>query len=461
MTAAPNSLAARDAAVLLHPYTDAEENEREGPLVVVRGEGVHVWDETGRQYLEGMSGLWCASLGFGNERLAAVAADQIRRLSFYHGFNRKSHPPQIELAERLLAIAPPGMARAFFANSGSEAVDSAIKIAWYYNIARGKPEKRKIIGRARGYHGVTAAAASVTGVPHNHRGFDLPLPGFLHVEAAHYPSGARPGESEEDFATRLADHLDALIRGEGADTVAAFFAEPVMGAGGVMFPPRTYFEKVQKVLRAHDVLFVADEVISGFGRTGNMWASETYELRPDMVTCAKALSAATLPISAVMVSEPVYRAVAGQTHEIGTFGHGFTYSGHPVAAAVAVETLKIYEEMDLVGRVRDLAPRFQERLAAFRGRPHVGEVAGIGLLGVVELLADPAAGTPFDPALKAGAWLVGRAQEHGLILRALGDRVAFCPPLITSRAEIETLFDRFGQALEDFEGWVAGGRATI
>ncbi len=461
MTAAPNSLAARDAAALLHPYTDAVENEREGPMVVVRGEGCYVWDDSGKQYLEGMAGLWCASLGFANARLAKVAAEQIERLSFYHAFNRKSHPPEIELAERLLAIAPEGMARAFFANSGSEAVDSAIKIAWYYNVARGKPEKRKIVGRTRGYHGVTAAAASVTGVPHNHRGFGLPLPGFLHTEPAHYASGAKPGESEERYATRLAAHLDALIREEGPDTVAAFFAEPIMGAGGVLFPPKTYFEKIQKVLRAHDVLFVADEVITGFGRTGSMWGSQTYGLAPDMVTCAKALSAGTLPISAVMVSDPVYRAVAGQTHEIGTFGHGFTYSGHPVSAAVAVETLKIYEEMDLVARVRDVAPRFQSRLAAFRGEKHVGEVAGIGLIGVVELLADPAARTPFDPALKAGAWLVGRALEHGLVLRALGDRIAFCPPLVAGPAEIDALFDRFARTLKDFQSWAADRHATI
>ena len=461
MTAIPNSLAARDAAVLLHPYTNAVENEAEGPLVIVRGEGVHVWDDAGKKYLDGMAGLWCASLGFANERLANVAAEQIKRLSFYHGFNRKSHEPQIELAERLLAIAPPHMARVFFANSGSEAVDTAIKIVWYYNHARGKPEKRKIIGRMRGYHGVTAAAASVTGVPHNHTSFGLPLPGFLHVEAAHHPSGARPGESEEVYATRLAAHLDALIRDEGPDTVAAFFAEPVMGAGGVLLPPRTYFEKIQKVLRAHDVLFVVDEVITGFGRTGNMWGSQTFGLTPDIMTCAKALSAATLPISAVMITEPVYRTVAGRTAEIGTFGHGFTYSGHPVAAAVAVETLKIYEEMDLIARVREVAPALQSGLAKFRGEAHVGEVAGVGLVGVVELVADAGTRRAFDPAGKAGPYLVAHAQEHGVILRSLGDRVAFSPPLIITRAEIEAMLAGFARALKDTQAWAAAGRATI
>ncbi len=342
------------------------------------------------------------------------------------------------------------MARVFFANSGSEAVDSAIKIIWYYNIARGRPEKRKIIGRIRGYHGVTVAAASVTGQPHNHAGFGLPIAGFLHTDAAHYARGAEKGESEEQYATRLADKLDRLIRDEGADTVAAFFAEPVMGAGGVFFPPRTYFEKVQRVLAKHDVLFLVDEVITGFGRTGSMWGCETYGLRPDLVTCAKALSAATLPISAVLMRDEIYRVIAGKTAEIGTFGHGFTYSGHPVSAAVAIETLKIYDEMDLVARVREVAPHMQARLAGFREHPLAGEVAGIGLLGVFELVRDHSTREPFDPARRAGIKLVEAAQERGLILRALGDRVAFCPPLIITPAKgLDELFDKFSLALED------------
>jgi 4-aminobutyrate--pyruvate transaminase len=450
MVANPNSLAARDAAALLHPYTNAVENEALGPLVAMRGEGVYVYDENGTKYLDGMAGLWCASLGFANTRLAKAASDQINRLAFYHAFNRKSHEPQIELAERLLAIAPEGMTRVFFANSGSEAADSAIKIAWYYNIARGKPEKKKIIGRRRGYHGVTVAAASVTGQPHNHTGFGLPLPGlFVHTDAAHFASGAEPGETEEQYATRLARNLDALIRAEGPDTVAAFFAEPVAGAGGVLIPPETYFQKIMPVLKQHDALFVVDEVITGFGRTGSMWGCETFALQADLVTCAKALSAAMAPISAVMMREEIYRTVARQTGQLGTFGHGFTYSGHPVSAAVAIETLKIYEEMDLVGRVRALAPYMQERLAAFRDDALAGEVAGIGMMGVFELVRDHSTRTPFAPAAKAGLTLVDKAQERGLILRALGDRIAFCPPLTIERAELDELFDKFALALED------------
>ena len=445
----------RDAEALLHPYTDAIENEREGALVMARGDGVYVWDETGKQYIEGMAGLWCVSLGFGNERLAEAASRQMRTLPFYHGFNRRSHEPQIELAERLKALAPVPMARTFFTNSGSEAIDSAIKLIWFYNNAIGRPAKKKIVGRKRGYHGITAAAASVTGVPANHAGFDLPFPGFLHTDLPHYWREGRDGESEEEFATRCAESLERLILAEGPETVAAFFAEPVMGAGGVILPPATYFEKIQQVLRRHDVLFVVDEVICGFGRTGNLWGSQTYALEPDLMTMAKALSSGYLPIAAVQVNEKVYRGIAEGTHAHGTLGHGFTYSGHPVSAAVALETLAIYDEIDLVGQVAKTAPHLQDGLAAFAGHKLVGEVAGVGLVGVAELVADKATKRPFDPAVKVGAYLTGRAEEHGLILRALGDRVAFSPPLIIDEAEIGEMLARFGWALDDTERWVA------
>ena len=445
----------RDPQALLHPYTDAIENEREGALVMARGEGVYVWDETGKEYIEGMAGLWCVSLGFGNERLAEAASRQMRTLSFYHGFNRLSHEPQVELAERLKALAPVPMARTFFTNSGSEAIDSAIKLIWFYNNAIGRPAKKKIVGRLRGYHGITAAAASVTGVPRNHAGFDLPFPGFLHTDCPHYWREGRDGESEEDFATRCAESLERLILAEGPETVAAFFAEPIMGAGGVILPPATYFEKIQQVLRRHDVLFVVDEVICGFGRTGAMWGSETYALEPDLMTMAKALSSGYLPIAAVQVNEKVYRGIAEGTHAHGTLGHGFTYSGHPVPAAVALETLAIYDEIDLVGQVARTAPRLQDGLAAFAGHRLLGEIAGIGLVGVAELVADKATGRAFEPVGKVGAYLTERAAEHGLIVRALGDRVAFSPPLIITEAEIGEMLARFGRALDDTTRWVA------
>ena len=458
--AGANSLSRRDADAVLHPYTNAIANRDDGPLIITRGEGVHVWDEDGRKYIEGMSGLWCASLGFGEDRLAEAAARQMRELPFYHGFSQKSHPPQIELAERLLALAPVPMAKVFFCNSGSEANDTAVKMIWYLNNALGRQEKKKIISRFKAYHGVTIASASITGVPLNHTAFDLPLGGFLHTDMPHFYRFGEDGETEEDFATRCADNLDRLIEAEGPDTVAAFFAEPVMGAGGVIVPPRTYFEKVQAVLKKHDVLCVADEVICGFGRTGEMWGSQTLGLMPDILTCAKALTSGYMPISAVMVNERVFDALAPKTAELGSFGHGYTYSGHPVPAAVAVETLKIYEEMDLIAGVRQRSRIFQERLHRFADHPLIGETMGLGLVGAVELVADKDTRQPFEPAATVGPWLVAQAQERGLIIRAMGDRVAFSPPLIISDAEIGEMFDRFGEALAVTAEAAASGAFT-
>ena len=456
-----NSLSRRDADAVFHPYTNAVANERDGPLVITRGAGVEVWDEDGKAYIEGMSGLWCASLGFGEDRLADAAARQMRELPFYHGFNQKSHPPQIDLAERLLALAPSPMAKVFFCNSGSEAADSAVKMIWYMNNALGRPGKKKIISRLKAYHGVTIAAASITGVPANHTAFDLPLDGFLHTDQPHLYRFGEDGETEEDFATRCADNLDKLIVTEGPDTVAAFFAEPVMGAGGVIVPPETYFEKIQAVLKKHDVLMVADEVICGFGRTGEMWGCQTFGITPDILTCAKALTSGYIPIAAVMINQGVFDAIAPQTEEIGTFGHGFTYSGHPVPAAVALETLKIYDEIGLVDRVKQVSAPFLTRLHGFADHPLIGETMGVGLVGAVEMVADKTTGAPLDPVGKAGGYLVARAQAHGLIVRQLGDRIAFSPPLIISTAEIETMFDRFAAALDETADWLAEGAPPI
>lgn len=450
MTALRNSTAVRDVANVLHPYTDHRAHLVNGPLVVSRGEGVRVFDDQGKAYIEGVAGLWCASLGFDNERLVRVAAEQMRRLPFYHAFNAKSHEPMIELAEMLIERAPAPMSKVFFANSGSEANDSAIKMVWYYNNAVGRPRKKKIISRLKAYHGITLAAASLTGLPANHRLFDLPLPGFHHVGTPHHYHGARPGESEEAFATRLAAELEELIVSEGPDTVAAFWAEPVMGAGGVIVPPVTYFEKVQAVLRKHDVLFVADEVICGFFRTGAYWGCQTFGITPDILVCAKALSASYLPISAVMVNERVFEGLADGSSTVGTWGHGFTYSGHPVSAAVAVETLKLYDELDMLSHVQDVAPHLQAQLRArFADHPLVGEVRGVGMIGAVELAADRAGRLPFPAARKVGPRLMKHCERNGLILRAmLNDAIGFSPPLIITRAEIDNLLDRFDASLE-------------
>ncbi|CAN7657811.1 aminotransferase [Variovorax paradoxus] len=443
--------AANDIAAHLHPFTNLATHPQLGPLVIQRGDGIFVEDDQGRRYLEAMSGLWCASLGFSNARLAKAGSEALHGLPYYHTFNGRSNPAAIALAEKLLALAPVPMSKVFFANSGSEANDSAVKLVWYYHNAIGKPEKKKIIARRNAYHGVTVAAASLSGLAPNHRDFDLPIDRILHVDCPHHFRYAEAGESEQDFATRLAAALEQRILDEGPETVGAFIAEPVMGAGGVLVPPAAYFDKVQKVLARYEVLLIADEVICGFGRTGQMFGSATFGLKPDILTAAKALSSGYVPISAVMVNEKVHAAVAANSGKIGTFGHGFTYSGHPVACAIALETLKVYEDENILAHVQSLVPQFHQGLQSYAARRYVGEVRGVGLIGAIELYADPAKRTPFDPAQKAGARLAELALAQGLIVRAMGDSIAFCPPLIITAEQVDDMFARFARAMAIFE----------
>jgi 4-aminobutyrate--pyruvate transaminase len=424
-------------------------------LIISKGEGVYVWDDQGNRYLEGLGGLWCVSLGFSEPRLAAAAADQFAALPYSHTFAHRSTEPVIALADKLLEIAPEPMTKAFFLSSGSEAIDAMIRFTWYYNNGRGLPEKKKIISRKRGYHGVTVAGGSLTAIPLMQNDFDLPLDRMIHTDTAGYYRYGRTGESEEEFATRLADNLEQLILSEGPETVAAFVAEPVMGAGGVMTPPATYFKKVQAVLKKYDVLMVADEVICGFGRTGNMWGCQTYDIQPDMVTCAKQLSSGYLPISALMISDKIYDVLKEQSKKHGALGMGYTYGGHPVSCAVALETLKIYEERNIVDRVRELAPRFQERLSALSKSPLVGEARGVGLIGALELVADKNTREQYPAELKIGATLAARALNHGLVVRALpGDVIGICPPLIITKEQIDELFDSLSIAVTETEALV-------
>src|SRR5882672_2847797 len=402
--------ARRDQSFHLHPATNLRTVQTEGPLVITRGEGVYVYDDEGRRYLEGMSGLWCASLGFSERRLADAAYRQMCELPFYHSFAGKVPAISTELAERLIRIAPAGMGKVLFANSGSEANDTAIKLAWYVNNAVGRPHKKKIISRKRAYHGVTIATASLTGLAFAHDDFDLPIDRILHADCPHYYRGAEPGESEEAYSARLADSLEQLILREGADTIAAFFAEPVMGAGGVIVPPAAYFDRIQPILRKYDILFVVDEVICGFGRTGNMFGTETFNLQPDILTCAKALSASYQPISASLVTNELNEILLAQSDKLGIFGHGYTYSAHPVPAAVALETLKIYEERDILAQVRRVAPRMQAGIRSYASHPLIGDARGIGLIGAVELVADKSGKRSFDVKAGVAAYLVRRAQ---------------------------------------------------
>jgi 4-aminobutyrate---pyruvate transaminase len=445
---APNSIQARDIASLVHPQTNLAQHLEQGPTVIDRGMGIYVWDDSGQQFLDAAAGLWCASLGYANERLAKVAYEQMRKLGYYHLYRGNSHEPGVELAEKLLSIAPVKMSKVLFQCSGSEANDTAIKLVWYYHSAIGKPAKRKIIGRHMGYHGSTTAAISASGKPDMHAEFGLPLPDFRHTEFPHYYRRHNDGESEEQFATRMADALEAMILAEGPDTVGGFIAEPVMGAGGGIIPPRTYWEKMQAVLRKYDVLFIADEVICGFGRTGNMWGSITYDLKPDMISCAKALSAAMQPISALMVNERVFAAMLDESRKVGNFAHGFTYAGHPVATAVAMEVLRIYDEMDMVPHVQRVGAYLQQVMGRFIDHPLVGDVRGVGLVSALEMMADKANRTPFDPARKVGAIADNHARANGLIVRSIGDRIAFSPPLIITEPDIDELAARLQKTLD-------------
>ena len=440
----------REQQYYLNPFTNLPQRETNPSLVVKRGKGVYVYDEDGREYLEGLSGLWCCSLGFSEERLAKVAYQQMRDLPYYHSFTGKIPAVTVELAERLVDLAPASLSRVIFANSGSESNDTAVKIVWYYNNALGRPEKKKIIARQRGYHGVTVVAGSLPGLSYAQDGFDLPVDRFRHTDCPHHYRHANPGESEEDFATRMAENLDKLITTEGPETIAAFIAEPIQGAGGVIVPPATYFDKIQSVLKKHEVLMIADEVICGFGRTGNMFGSQTYNITPDLMTVAKQLSAAYLPISGLLVSEQVFDALSEQSGKLGQFGHGYTYSGHPVPAAVALETLKIYEERDIVARVQELHPKLKAGLSELGNHPLVGHHRCVGLIGGLEIVEDKASKQSFEASKKVAAFIAKRAQEHGLIVRPLpGDIVACCPPLIISEAEIDQFMERLGKALDD------------
>ena len=449
-----SNYAARDVAALLHPNTNLFTHQKQGPLILEKAEGIYVTDNQGKRYIEGLAGLWCTGLGYGNLELADVAREQISKLSYTHLFGGRSHEPAVELAEKIKALAPCPTSKVFFTSSGSETNDSQIKLAWYYNNAVGRPKKKKIISRMRAYHGVTIATASLTGLPVFHADFDLPMAGVLHTDCPHHYRNAEAGESEADFATRLAASLEAMIDREGPDTIAAFIAEPVMGAGGVIVPPETYFPKIQAILKKHDIIFIADEVICGFGRTGNWWGSQTLGAEPTTVSMAKGITSAYFPLGALTVPDNVHDALIQESKKLGVFAHGFTYSGHPVGCAVALATIAIYERIDIVGHVKKVSPIFQQRLRALADHPLAGEARGVGLLGGLELVKDKRTKQAFDSKIGLGAKVVALAQEEGLICRAVaGDTIGVCPPLIIKEDEIHAIFDMLHKALDKAHTW--------
>ncbi len=450
----PESLEAKDLEHLLHPTTNLKQHHEVGPVVHERAQGVYLWDNHGKQYIEGMSGLWCTALGYGEHALVEAATEQLKKLSYSQLFGSKTNEPSILLAEKLKAMVPFDAGRVFFGLSGSDANDTQIKLMWYYNNAIGRPEKKKIISRTRGYHGVTIASGSLTGLPPFHKHFDLPIPQVLHTDCPHYYREASEAETEQDFVDRIVNNLEQLIVREGPETIAAFIAEPVMGAGGVIVPPPGYFQKVQALLVKYDIFFIDDEVICGFGRTGRAFGADTFDIEPTTMSLAKAVSSAYLPLSAVLIPEFMYEPFIAASGEIGTFGHGFTYSGHPVCAAVALRNVELMEERNIFEHAATIGEVFQKRLRGFADHPLVGDTRGVGLIGAVELVSDKETKASFDSNKGVGAYLMNRCEANGVILRALGDTLAFCPPLIISEDQVDELFARFETALNETLQWV-------
>ena len=417
----------------LYPFTDPVAADADAPLRMVSGRGCRVTDAAGVEYLDAVAGLWCASLGFANERLAAAATRQMATLAYYHSFMGRTADVTERLAERLAAKLPGSLSRVFFGCTGSDAVDTAVKLSRFYQNARGKPDKKRVVAREAGYHGSGIASASLTAMSYCHDGFDLGDVGVLRTGRPHHFRDARPGETELEFSKRRGRELDALIREAGADTVAAFIGEPVIGSGGVMLPPDGYWAEIQEVLARHDVLLIADEIITGFGRTGRWFGCETYGIEPDMMTMAKQLTGAHFPLSALAVSADVHDVVAGHAHELGTLGHGFTYGGHPVGAAVALEALTVYDEMDLPAHVGRLGARLADRLAPVADLDGVADLRQVGLIAGVEL--DERFGEPGAFGRAVG----DEARRRGTLFRIVGDTLGVSPPYVVTDDEIDVI----------------------
>ena len=446
-----SNMAVRDIETVIHPYTNLVRHRETGPLILNEGRGIHLYDDKGKRYIEGLAGLWCTSLGYGNEELVEAAAQSMRKLSYTSIFSGKSHDAAIELSEKLKELAPCPASKVLFGGSGSEANDMQIKLTWYMNNAKGRPKKKKIISRQRAYHGVTIASASLTGLPWVHSDFDLPIANILHTSCPHHYRFGEAGESEDQFTDRMAKDLDDLIQKEGPDTVAAFIAEPIMGAGGVIIPPKSYFAKINAVLAKYDVRIIADEVICGFGRTGEWFGTTAMGMKPTSISMAKAITSAYFPMGAITIEEELYQAMLDESRKIGTFGHGFTYTAHPVGCAVALKTIEIYERDKTVEHVRKVASTFERRIASFADHPLVGDTRAKGLIGAIELVADKKTKRAFDPKKGVGALCADILQENGLLVRSMGDAVAFCPPLIIKEDEINEMFDIMAKGLKILE----------
>lgn len=443
---------AQDIAAHLHSQTNPAAHEAGHGLMVTRGEGAWVYDADGRGYLDAMAGLWCATLGFNNARLAEAAERQYRKLGFYHTFFHRTGEDTATLAAKLLDLTGMEGGKAYFTTSGSEANETMVKLAWLYHTAHGQPQRRKVIARDRAFHGSTIAAASMCGLPFMHREFGLPLPGFLHVSCPDPYRGQRGDEDAPAFVARLAAELEALIHREGPDTIAAFIAEPIQAGGGIIVPPKGYFEAMKAVCRRYGILVLADEIVTGFGRTGSWFGKDTVGMKPDMMALAKGLSSSYFPIAAVVMAPAIYEAVKSYAGSEYAFGHGFTNSGHPVGVAVALEAMAIYEEMDAPAQVSRLGKRLRERFEDIGSHSAiVGDVRGVGLMLAMELVGDRETKTPFEADRKVGAMFDRIALKNGLVSRCMGDSLGFAPPFILSEVEIDEIAHRTALSLSELE----------
>ena len=446
-----DNLVIKDIENLFHPATNLVVHEDSKPLILDKGEGIYVYDIQGNKYIEGLAGLWCNALGFGNESLVETAANQMQKFGYGSLFASKSHEPAIMLSEKLIEMSPYQEGKVFFGNSGSDANDTQFKLFTYLNNALGKPKKKKFLARKKGYHGITVASGSMTGIPANHKLFDLPLPNFFHTDTPHFYREQISNETEDGFVARLTSNLEELIIKEGSDSFMAMIAEPLIGAGGVLIPPKNYFPAIQKVLDRYDIPLIDDEVVCGFGRTGNCWGYETFSMKPSSITIAKALSSGYIPISAVIVPEDIFEPIKKASNDVGVFGHGYTYSGHPVACAVALKTLEIYEELNLFSHVEKIAPKFQERVNKLGTFEFVGEARGVGLIAALEIVKNKGTKENFDPYGKVGKQIAEICQKNGLIVRAIGDVIAICPPLIITEEQVDEMFDILEASLTEFK----------
>ncbi|MGR3886828.1 aspartate aminotransferase family protein [Pseudomonas sp. 1152_12] len=427
----------------LAPFSDFKQLKVKGPRIITKAHGVYLWDSEGNKILDGMAGLWCVAIGYGRDELADAAAKQMKELPYYNLFFQTAHPPVLELAKVISEIAPAGMNHVFFTGSGSEGNDTMLRMVRHYWAIKGQPNKKTIISRKNGYHGSTVAGASLGGMTYMHEQGDLPIPGITHI-AQPYWYGEGGDMSAEEFGIWAANQLEEKILELGVDNVGAFIAEPIQGAGGVIVPPETYWPRIKEILAKYDILFVADEVICGFGRTGEWFGSDFYDLKPHMMTIAKGLTSGYIPMGGLIVHDDVVAVL----NEGGDFNHGFTYSGHPVAAAVALENIRILRDEKIVNRVHEeTAPYLQKRLRELADHPLVGEVRGVGMLGAIELVQDKATRKRYEGR---GVGMICRTFcfENGLIMRAVGDTMIISPSLVISKAEIDELVTKARQCLD-------------